>query len=117
MYLCYGIHHLFNVVTHTEGNPHAVLVRAVQPAEGIDTILERRKKRKLDKTTSGGPGTLSQALGIRTQHTGLDLRGEQIWIEDRTIVVPESSISVGPRIGVDYAEEDALLPYRFVAKL
>ncbi len=117
VYLCYGIHHLFNVVTNKAETPHAVLVRAVKPIEGIDTILQRRKKSKVDTTTSGGPGTLSQALGIRTEHNGIDLQGNTLWIEDRGIVVPEKEIIAGPRVGVDYAEEDALLPYRFIVSL
>ena len=114
VYLCYGIHHLFNVVTHQEGIPHAVLVRAIEPLEGIEEILRRRKKEKLRKNICGGPGTLSQGLGIKTIHNGLDLSSSPITIEDHGIIVPEKQISVGPRIGVDYAKEDALLPYRFV---
>jgi DNA-3-methyladenine glycosylase len=114
VYLCYGIHHLFNVVTNVKEVPTATLVRAVKPVEGIDTILQRRKKTKLDKTTSAGPGTLSQALGILTKHDGLDLLGDQIWIEDRGLKVDERNIIVGPRVGVDYAAEDALRPNRFI---
>ncbi len=111
VYLCYGIHHLFNVVTNQPGTPHAVLVRAVHPYMGIEKMAERRAPAK---PTTGGPGTLSQALGIRTHHTGLDLCGEMIWIEDHGIRFPGPSLQIGPRIGVDYAGEDALLPYRFV---
>lgn len=110
VYLCYGIHHLFNVVTNKPGIAHAVLVRAVHPLEGLDVMLKRRKVKKL---TTGGPGTLTQALGILTSHTGTDLLGDLITIEDRGIVAPPKSIVTGPRIGVDYAGEDALLPYRF----
>lgn len=110
VYLCYGIHHLFNVVTNKPGVAHAVLVRAVHPLEGLDVMLKRRKVKKL---TTGGPGTLTQALGILTSHTGTDLLGDLITIEDRGIVAPPKSIVTGPRIGVDYAGEDALLPYRF----
>jgi DNA-3-methyladenine glycosylase len=113
VYLCYGIHHLFNVVTASADVPHAVLIRAVKPLDGIKTILQRRLKDKVDKTTAGGPGTVSQALGILTKHSGLDLLGNKIWIEDRGIKVQKSSITAGPRIGVDYAGADAKLPYRF----
>jgi DNA-3-methyladenine glycosylase len=115
VYLCYGIHHLFNVVTNVEGTPHAVLVRAGRPLTGIDVMLARRGKARRDKTLMGGPGTFSQALGIRTCMTGTDLRGEQIWIEDRGVSMPAGSIRSGPRVGVDYAAEDAALPYRFIA--
>lgn len=116
VYLCYGIHHLFNVVTNVKDVPHAVLIRAVQAEKGLPLMLERRNKPKPDKTLSGGPGTVSQALGIVTAHTGLSLLGTTIWIEETGIVVPEKSILAGPRIGVDYAGEDAKLPYRFVFK-
>ncbi|MCO5274237.1 MAG: DNA-3-methyladenine glycosylase [Flavobacteriales bacterium] len=110
IYLCYGIHHLFNVVTNAEGVAHAVLVRAIHPVEGLATMLKRRKTKTL---TTGGPGTLTQALGIRTSQNGADLLGNLIWIEERHIVVPQEAIITGPRIGVDYAGVDALLPYRF----
>lgn len=109
VYLCYGIHHLFNVVTNVEGVPHAVLVRAVKPVEGTAIMRERRG----GNLTTNGPGTLSIALGIRTAHTGTDLLGDAVWIEDRDIAVPRRHIIAGPRIGVDYAGKDALLPYRF----
>lgn len=116
VYLCYGIHHLFNVVTNKEGMADAVLIRAVEPLEGRELMLERRKKAKLDKTLSSGPGTLSAALGIMThKHYGLDLLGNSIWIED-TPKVPDSEIVTATRIGVDYAEEDALKPWRFYIK-
>jgi DNA-3-methyladenine glycosylase len=110
VYLCYGIHHLFNVVTNAPGTAHAVLVRAVVPVSGMDIMLHRRGTKKL---TTGGPGTLTQALGITTAHNGTDLLGRVITIEDHGITIPEASVIIGPRIGVDYAGEDALLPYRF----
>lgn len=117
VYLCYGIHHLFNVVTNVEGIPHAVLIRGVKPLEGIDIMRVRRNFPKTDKILSAGPGTVSQALGIRTSHDKADLLGEHIWIEDRGIVVPDDRVKITPRIGVDYAGEDAKLPYRFIAKI
>ncbi len=113
IYLCYGIHHLFNIVTHQSGIPHAVLVRALHPLEGIQKILERRNKPKLNKTICGGPGTSAQGLGLHTSQNGTSLTGDRIWLEDRNIYIPENHIHTGPRIGVDYAGEDALLPYRF----
>ena len=117
VYLCYGIHHLFNVVTNKKDIPHAVLIRAIKPVEGIPTILKRRNKTKIDKTTSAGPGTVSQALGIQTKHSGLSLLTGKIWIEDRGIKIKTTDIISGPRIGVDYAGKDAKLPYRFVIRL
>ena len=114
VYLCYGIHHLFNVVTGAEGDPHAVLVRAGFPLEGVGTMLERRGRSAVDKRLMAGPGTVSQALGIRTSMTGTELSGDLVWIEDRGLDVDPDAIRCEPRIGVDYAEEDAGLPYRFV---
>lgn len=115
IYLCYGIHHLFNVVTHSESIPHAVLIRAIQPVSGIEHMMRRRNRTKLDQLLSSGPGTLSQALGIKTSYNGEHLTGNKIWIEDAPII-PKKDIVVSTRIGVDYAAEDALLPYRFYIK-
>ncbi len=111
VYLCYGIHHLFNVVTNKSDIPHAVLVRAVHPIEGVEIIRQRRGMNSARIT--GGPGTLSQGLGIRTSHNGSDLLGDTIYIEDRSITIPGKSIITGPRIGVESAGTDARLPYRF----
>ena len=111
VYLCYGLHHLFNVVTNSNGTPHAVLIRAIHPTVGIELMLERRGADA--RLSTGGPGTLTQALGIRTSHNGTDLLSDTIYIEDRSIIVPRKAIITGPRIGVQYAGEDALLPYRF----
>lgn len=113
VYLCYGIHHLFNVVTNTEGIPHAVLIRAIEPVEGIATMLKRRKKEKLTPLLCAGPGAMSEALGIRTTDTGILLTGKRIWIEDEGIVLPRKEIIASPRVGVAYAQEDASRPYRF----
>ena len=111
VYLCYGIHHLFNVVTSSADIPHAVLIRAILPVEGLDLMRERRGG--ASRLSTGGPGTLTQALGIRTMHNGTDLLGDTIHIEDRSIALPSEAMITGPRIGVDYAGADALLPYRF----
>lgn len=110
VYLCYGIHNLFNVVTNAKGIPHAILLRAVQPLEGIEIMRERRGT---GRALCAGPGTLTTALGIGLQHNGVDLVNGVITIEDRGIRVPDSAVIVGPRVGVEYAKEDALLPYRF----
>ena len=115
VYLIYGLHAMFNIVTYTEGHPHAVLIRAIKPEIGLETMLLRRKKQVFDKTLTSGPGALAQALNITTQLTGTPLDAPPIWLEDRGIEVQK--ISVGPRIGVDYAGEDARLPWRFVARI
>ena len=116
VYLCYGIHHLFNVVTNKKNIPHAILIRALEPLEGIDEMIKRRGKEKLDYTLTKGPGSLSQALGIHTSHSGHSLASDKIWIEDRGIKIPSTKIKATKRIGVDYAGKDALLPYRFILK-
>jgi DNA-3-methyladenine glycosylase len=114
VYLCYGIHHLFNVVTSSAGNPHAVLVRAGLPLLGIDDMLARRGKASVDKSLLAGPGSLSRALGIQTGLSGTSLSGDIVWIEDHDIRISGDAIVAGPRVGVDYALEDAALPYRFI---
>jgi DNA-3-methyladenine glycosylase len=110
VYLCYGIHRLFNVVVHHVDVPHAVLVRAIQPVEGIQEMLKRRPNAR---TSTGGPGTLTQALGIGSTDNGVDLTTGRIWIEDIGIRLEHTEVTHGPRIGVGYAGTDALLPYRF----
>lgn len=117
VYLCYGVHHLFNFVTNVKGIPHAVLLRGIYPIEGIPLMEQRTKKKFKQKGFTDGPGKLSKALAIKTFHTGLDLMEEIIWVEDQGISIKEEDIIVTPRIGVDYAGEDAKLPYRFLIEL
>ncbi len=114
IYLCYGIHHLFNVVTNEAETPHAVLIRAGVPLDGFNLMRKRRKRTRLDKTLLAGPGSLAQALGITTDLTGTSLLENLIWIEDHNLMVEKEEIVTGPRIGIDYADEDAARPYRFV---
>lgn len=113
VYLCYGIHSLFNVVVGAADNPLAVLIRGVEPVAGIELMLQRRKMSHVLPKISAGPGLLCQALGIDRTVNAADLQGEEIWIEDSGIHIPEEQIITTTRIGVDYAAEDALLPYRF----
>ncbi len=113
VYLCYGLHHLFNVVTNVKGQADAVLIRAVKPIAGEEYMLKRRGKAKIEKNLSSGPATLSQALGFKTILLyGSFLQGDLIWIEDAPLLKPEEMV-VSTRIGVDYAGEDALKPWRF----
>ena len=116
VYLCYGIHHLFNVVTNKINIPHAVLIRAIEPIIGIDEMLKRRKKINIQPTLTSGPGSMSSSLGIKTSDSGSDLCGNRIYIEDRGINISPSEIISTKRIGVDYAGNDALLKYRFYIK-
>ena len=116
VYLCYGIHHLFNVVTNQEGLADAILIRAIKPVEGKELMVQRRGKERLQPVITNGPGKLSQALGITTSDNKSDLLGELIWIEDQGLEISEEEIASGPRIGVDYAGEDAKLPWRFTIR-
>jgi DNA-3-methyladenine glycosylase len=116
VYLIYGIHHLFNVVTNKKDTPHAVLIRGLEPLEGISTMLKRTHKTRLDHSLTRGPGNLSKALGLYTHHTGYSLHENEIYIGDDGYRVRPAEIIATPRIGVDYAGEDAALPYRFFVK-
>ena len=116
IYLCYGIHHMFNVVTNNKDIPHAILIRALEPLQGIDKMLERTGKMKLDNSLTKGPGNISKALGIQTGHTGISLMSKELFIADDGTVYNSSEIIASPRIGVDYAGKDAKLKYRFFVK-
>ena len=113
VYLCYGIHHLFNVVTNEADKADAVLIRAIKPLEGKETMLKRRNFEKLTPALTAGPGRLTQALGITTGFDATDLSGNTIWVTDEGDSFSTNKIVASPRIGVDYAEEDADLPWRF----
>lgn len=118
VYLCYGVHSLFNIVTSVESDPHAVLIRGIEPLHGIESMKKRTGKLTLTNKNGIGPGNISKLLGIQVAHTGEDLcpglmEECKIWVQDEGIRVPAEEIKAGPRIGVDYAAEDALLPYRF----
>lgn len=116
VYLCYGIHHLFNIVTSSEGEPHAVLIRAIEPLTGKE-IMESRRNMPADKAAiSSGPGSAAKALGIDRSFNKKNLNENEIWIEDHGIRYAPEEIIAGPRIGVAYAQEDALLPWRFYIK-
>ena len=110
VYLCYGMHYLFNVVTNKVDIPHAVLIRGILPVMGEQEMMRRRGN---VKSIGNGPGKLTKAMGITLDFNGEDLLGDNIWIEDHQEKIDNSEIFSGTRIGVDYAGEDALLPYRF----
>lgn len=116
VYLCYGIHYLFNIVSSVRGEPHAVLIRAVEPFVGKD-IIELRRNMSVNKPNiSSGPGSAAKALGIDRSFNEKDLTGDEIWIEDHGIRYANDDILATPRVGVEYAQEDALLPWRFFVK-
>ena len=112
VYLCYGMHHMMNVVTHKRNIPEAVLIRALEPLEGIKWMLARSGKKIVDHTLTKGPGNLTKAMGIDRQHSGIKLNGRQMYILEDTCP-SDKEIGNSRRIGVDYAGKDALLPYRF----
>lgn len=116
VYLCYGIHHLFNVVTAPEGTPHAVLIRGLEPVTGVDVMLQRRNMIALKPNLTAGPGALAKALAIDKVLNAKDLQGEEIWIADTGMSVKPENIAAVPRVGVAYAEDHALLPWRYYIK-
>jgi DNA-3-methyladenine glycosylase len=111
VYFVYGMHHQFNVVTNVEGIPHAVLVRALEPDEGVE-VMRRRRDRDGRELTSG-PGKLCIALGIDREFDGADLLGDRVWIEEVPGAPARASIARGPRVGIDYAGAWSRRPWRF----
>lgn len=116
VYLCYGIHEMLNVVASAENEPRAILIRAIEPTVGIDIMLDRKGMEALKPHITAGPGSVAKALGIDRKLNGISLQSDQLWIEDRGLTFTEDQIAALPRIGVAYAQEDALLPYRFYVK-
>jgi DNA-3-methyladenine glycosylase len=116
VYLCYGMHYLFNIVTNEPSVPEAVLIRALEPLHGIDEMSLRRGKLKNNFHLTSGPGKLTKALGIDRKLNGKFLLDDEVWVEDLGRRVSNRHIEATPRIGIDYAGEDALLPWRFTVK-
>ncbi|MBK0379458.1 DNA-3-methyladenine glycosylase [Mucilaginibacter segetis] len=116
VYLCYGIHEMFNIVTSVAGQPHAILIRAIEPTDGIETILTRRNMETIKPNITRGPGSVAKALGISRNINGISLQSDTVWVEDRGLTFTNKEVIAAPRIGVAYAGEDALLPYRFYVK-
>ena len=116
IYICYGMHHLFNVITNKKDVPHAVLIRAVEPLEGIDYMLARSGKEVVDFTLTKGPGNLARSMGMSKMFSGVNLFSDVIFIEDDGLRYKKDQIKITKRIGVESAREDAELPYRFIVK-
>lgn len=112
VYLCYGIHHLFNIVCNQKDVADVVLIRSVIPIKGFETMLQRRKKTKLTSNLTVGPGNFTQAFGISKKYNETSICGKSIWMEEQNF--QPTKIETTPRIGIAYAEDDALLPWRFV---
>lgn len=115
VYLVYGMHHLFNIVTNTEGNADAVLIRAIEPIVGVETLQQRRYLNQENRLLCGGPARMTQALGITVANNEEDLLGDQIWLTGGKDY-SDNEIIATARIGVEYAGEDAFLPWRFHIK-
>jgi DNA-3-methyladenine glycosylase len=116
VYLCYGIHEMFNIVTNAHSIPHAILIRALEPIKGIEDMLVRTGKKKLDNTLTRGPGNVAKAMGLHRKHNGMSLAGKELYIADDGFLPVRKMVGKSPRIGVDYAGEDAKLLYRFFLK-
>lgn len=116
IYLCYGLHQMFNIVTNKSSTPHAILIRALEPIEGIDIMLRRTGKKKLDHSLTRGPGNVGKAFGFHTSHCGLSLQSDEVYIADDAFKITKRSIIASPRIGVDYAGDHATWHYRFFLK-
>ena len=116
IYICYGIHQMLNIVTNEKEIPDAVLIRALEPMEGIADMLVRTGKSKLDNTLTRGPGNVGKALGLFKHHSGISLIDDTISLYEDRYEISDAMIGSSKRIGVDYAEDDALLPYRFYIK-
>lgn len=116
VYVCYGMHQMFNIVTNEKDVPDAVLIRAVEPIKGIDIMLERTGKPSLDFTLTKGPGNVGKALGIFKKHSGLHLLDKDIYLIDDNFKLKADEIGISKRIGVESAFPDSELPYRFYVR-
>lgn len=116
VYICYGMHQMMNIVTNKKEIPDAVLIRAIEPLEGIDIMLKRTGKKLLERTVTRGPGNVGKALGIYKHHSGLYLLDDKIYLLDDNYKFSSGKIGVSKRIGVEGAGEDGLLPYRYYIK-
>ncbi len=116
VYICYGMHQMFNIVTNLKEIPDAILVRALEPLSGIDVMLRRTGKAVADNTLTKGPGNVGKALGISKLHSGMKLTHKELYLAEDENVVDETVIACSKRIGIDYAGDDAALPYRFYLK-
>ncbi|MCB0661315.1 MAG: DNA-3-methyladenine glycosylase [Saprospiraceae bacterium] len=116
VYLCYGIHHLFNIVTGPAELPHAILIRGGEPILNQAQMLVRRNKQNITPALTAGPGALSMALGIKTNHDGLALFEDSclIKIMEDDFSVEKKDIKALPRVGINYAEEFVEKPWRYI---
>lgn len=116
MYICYGIHDMLNIVTGREGDSHAILIRALEPTVGLETMRLRRGFDDDDRRLCKGPGALAKALGLKKMYNGVSLLGDEIWIEEKGLQIPAESIISCPRIGLNIEEPYKSIPWRFYIK-
>jgi DNA-3-methyladenine glycosylase len=114
VYFVYGMYNQFNVVTNVAGIPHAILVRALEPIEGLE-VMRRRRPGRSERELTSGPGRLCLAMGIDRKLDKADLLGDRVWIEAGVSISPRK-IARGPRVGIDYAEKWVMKPWRFWVK-
>ncbi|MGI9068547.1 MAG: DNA-3-methyladenine glycosylase [Pyrinomonadaceae bacterium] len=114
VFFVYGMYNQFNVVTNVKDAPHAVLIRALEPVEGIE-LMRRRRHRQPDHNLTNGPGKLCIAMGIDRKLDAADLLSNKVWLEEGE-EISRARIASGPRIGIDYAEEWMEKPWRFWIK-
>ncbi|MDB5012057.1 MAG: hypothetical protein JWQ25_259, partial [Daejeonella sp.] len=113
MYICYGIHDMLNIVTGSQDSSHAVLIRAIEPLTGMQTMRERRNLFTDDKRLCQGPGALGKALGINKAHNGIDLQDNIIWIEDSGLSFTHDQVTASPRVGMNFEGPYKTIPWRF----
>lgn len=116
VYICYGTHHLFNIVCNEINIPDAVLIRAVQPLTGTGIMLQRAGKQKAGNTLTKGPGNAARALGISKIHSGISLLGNEIYLTDDGTVTPSDLVASSKRIGIESSGDAVSKPYRFYIK-
>lgn len=107
----YGMHFCFNAVCEREGKPEVVLIRALEPVEGL-TLMEQRRKGQDRIGLCNGPGKLCAALGITKEQYGLDLCGDELYIAEYR-PIPQEKVLTSPRINIDYAEKYRDYPWRY----
>jgi DNA-3-methyladenine glycosylase len=116
VYICYGLHQMVNIVTNEKNIPDAILLRAIEPLEGITEMTRRTGKDRNDKTITRGPGNVGKALGIFKNHSGISLSGNEIFLAEDNFKIHPDRIGISSRIGVESSGSDAALPYRFFLK-
>jgi DNA-3-methyladenine glycosylase len=116
MYICYGIHDMLNIVTGEVGDSHAILIRAIEPTIGLDTMRTRRGFQNDDRRLCKGPGALAKAMGLQKIHNGVSLSGDMIWIEETDLPISSEDTVACPRIGLNIPEPYKSIPWRFYIK-